>query len=107
MQMMNIADCTRGQVEQVLVLEGVTAGKVETAAYSLKPGASFKEVHTCTPVALCVLQGMGLCVVRDGAGNRAVVRLRRGTHFSVPSGCGFRFENTGRALLIVLQAAAP
>lgn len=106
-QSMNIADCTRGQVEQVLKLAGITAGMVETAAYSLKPGAPFREIRAETDLALSVLQGMGVCELRDGQGNRMTMRLRRGTHFAVGRGTGFRLENAGRALLIVLQAACP
>lgn len=105
-QMMNIADCTRGQVEQVLRLTGISAGLVVTSAYSLKPGAPFREVRAETDLTLCVLQGMGTCELRDAMGNRSLVRLRRGTHFAIARGTGFRLENAGRALLIVLQAAS-
>lgn len=106
-QAMNIADYTRGQVEQVLRLAGIRAGGVETAAYSLKPGAPFRERRAEHDLALCVLQGMGTCELCDPQGNRLTMRLRRGTHFTVARGTGFRMANSGQALLIVLVAACP
>ncbi len=105
-QSMNIADCTRGQVEQVLRLAGISAAPLETSVFSLKPGAPFRQQMAETDMALCVLQGMGTCDMRDANGNLVTIRLRRGTHFAVTKGTGFRLENAGRALLIVLQLTA-
>lgn len=105
-QMMNISDCTRGQVEQVLRLPGITAGTVATGAISMKPGAAFPEEQAAAETVLWVLQGVGICEVRDAMGNRVPVRLRRGAHFAVPQGAYYRLENSGRALLIMLRAAA-
>lgn len=104
-QTMNVADCTRGQVEQVLRLQGIAIGALTTAAYSLKPGAPFALQEAGQDLVLWVLQGVGTCEVRDAVGNQVGVRLRRGTHLTVPRGSRFRLENAGRALLMVIQAA--
>lgn len=105
-QLLNVSDCTRGQMEQVLRLTGLAAGGIRTGAVSLKPGAPFRDTRVESPTALWVLQGAGTCELRDSSGNRAVIRLRRGAHFTVEAGTWLGFENTGRSLLIVLTATA-
>lgn len=105
-QMMNVIDCTRGQMERVLWLPGIEAGAIATAACSLKPAAICPEQEARQDLVLWVLQGVGTCQLRDPAGNGLQVRLRRGTHFAVPRGAAYQLENGGRALLVVVQATA-
>lgn len=104
-QTLNIADATRGQVEQVLRLVGLQAGNLSTMVYSLKPAVPFREVIAEQDQILMVMQGVGTAEIRSQSGESTVLRLRRGAHFSVARGAGFRLSNTGRALLIVVQAA--